>query len=116
LRPFYVGTGGLITIPFGEMMVLKNTHPSFQPEAKRRELQARLNEIPGISISDDKLDRFPSFRLALVSDPPVLRKFLSTMEWVFEEMKDYTAAATSVAPELSTGDGTNLTQKQRETG
>jgi hypothetical protein len=90
LRPLVLFTYGSVAIIFSEMALGKNSHPSFKPEEKRRELLRRLNEIPGVSIGQDKIDNgSPSISLALLADPGSAQKFFSVMEWVFEEMKSF---------------------------
>jgi hypothetical protein len=85
LRPLIVWTYGVITINFGEMASGK--HPSFAPEGKRRELQRRLNQIAGVSITDDRIDKYPSIALSVLADPHRLQEFFRVMEWALAEMR-----------------------------
>jgi hypothetical protein len=50
---------------FGE---LAGKHPSFTAEEKRRELQRRLDEIPGIQIGADRIGKYPSFPVSALVD------------------------------------------------
>ena len=61
-------------------------HPSFQPEENRRQLQRRLNSIPGITITDDRLAKSPVFSVSVIAAPDTRRSFFSTMEWALTEM------------------------------
>lgn len=85
LRPLIVWTYGVITINFGEMASGK--HPSFAPDGKRRELQRRLNEIADVSITDDRIDKYPTIALAALKDPDRLQEFFRAMEWALAEMR-----------------------------
>jgi hypothetical protein len=86
LRLFAVWTYGHITLQFGELASGK--HPSFEPADKRTELQRRLNEIPGISIPDERIDKYPSIALAALPDPDRRSQFLRVMEWAISQMKE----------------------------
>jgi hypothetical protein len=85
VRPFSLWTYGLISVQFGEMA--NGKHPSFKSEEKRRELQRRLNEITGVSIADERIDKFPSIALSALSNPDLLRRFLGVMEWALAEVR-----------------------------
>jgi len=88
LRPLVLiayPASGAIVIAFGEMA--SGRHPAFQPEGKRRELQRRLNEISGISITDEKLDKLPSIALLVLTDPAVRDRFLAVMKWALDQME-----------------------------
>jgi len=78
-----VWTTGYIQIQFG---VLKTRRP-FDVESKRLELLHRFNEIPGISIPEDAIDRYPSVLLSMFKEESTLRQFLKTLDWFVQEVK-----------------------------
>jgi hypothetical protein len=57
----------------------------FDREAKRRELQRCLSTISGVSIPDERLDRYPSFDLAQLADADGRRAFLEAIDWAPSE-------------------------------
>lgn len=83
---FYPGlifTYGNIEIQFKH---LKKLTP-FQSEELRRKLLDRLNQIPGVSISDKKIDARPSIPLKLLMPEKSLEKFLDILQWTVDEIK-----------------------------
>jgi Protein of unknown function DUF262/HNH endonuclease len=79
-------TGG-IEIEFESL----KTYPPFEDESLRRELQTRLNQIPGVKIPDNKLGGRPSIRFETLRDDGALQTFLSTFEWVFSMIRQLDA-------------------------
>jgi hypothetical protein len=53
--------------------------------ARRQQLQARLNEISGITIADDQIDKYPSFPIAALVDGKAFDEFTAAMDWVIDE-------------------------------
>lgn len=80
---FSVWTSGPVQIQF--QMMAKN--PPFDAEEKRREIQRRLNSIPGVAISDDSLLKYPSIQLSLLRDDKAFETFIDTFDWYLEEIK-----------------------------
>jgi len=74
---FAIWTYGKIEIQFQGLLRL----PEFQPEEHRRELQGRLNRIPGISIGDGSLDKRPSFPIAVLEPASAFASFVETVAW-----------------------------------
>jgi hypothetical protein len=62
-------------------------HPSFAPEEKRRELLLRLNQISGISIPDDRIDKYPGIALSALTDPDRLHGLLDVVKWAISDMQ-----------------------------
>jgi len=60
--------------------------PPFEDEPLRLEFLRRLNEVPGLSISADKVSENPSFSLSRLTDA-AMEQFLGTLDWVVEEIK-----------------------------
>ncbi|MCP4536171.1 MAG: hypothetical protein GY832_03405 [Chloroflexi bacterium] len=61
--------------------------PPFDSEEKRRELLARLNAIPGVSLPDDAIARRPGIPLSTLADESALQQFLHVFDWVVQEIK-----------------------------
>jgi len=80
---FAVWTYGRVQIQFQMMQ----KHMPFKEELKRMELLRRLNEIPGVSLSQDSITKYPSLLLSIFKDEAVLSKFLDTFDWVIQEIK-----------------------------
>jgi hypothetical protein len=78
-----VWTYGIIDIPFGYMI----SRPPFDEESKRLELSLRLNQIPGVIISDDRIDRFPRFKISILKDETALCQFVETLDWIVQEIR-----------------------------
>jgi hypothetical protein len=75
--PFAIWTTGKIEIQFQGLLRV----PEFASHKRRRELQQRLNRIPGVSIPDDALEFRPSFALALLESEAGWSAFIDTMTW-----------------------------------
>jgi hypothetical protein len=86
--PFILYTYGRIEIQFQNL----SRRPPFERADLRKELQVRLNAIPGISIPDARLELRPSFPIAAVFGDPALRAFLDAMDWVLTEFRNALAA------------------------
>ena len=80
---FIVYTYGSVEVYFEAL----RSKPSFQSEAKRLELLDRLNALPGVAIPGEKITQRPSIRLAVLSVPDVLERFLAIYDWVVSEIK-----------------------------
>jgi hypothetical protein len=80
---FSAVTTGRIGIEFGSM----RSTDAFRDDAKRLELLGRLNAIGGIQITEDRISKFPRFRIAVLEDDAALQQFLSVMDWVVEEIR-----------------------------
>jgi hypothetical protein len=61
--------------------------PPFDDQSLRRELLHRLNEVPGLSFTADKLAKRPGFSLSRFKDAAALERFLGTLDWVVEEIE-----------------------------
>lgn len=76
--PFAMWTYGKIEVLF---QLLKG-YPEFADLERRRELQLRLNAIPGISITEEALTKRPSFPLAVLESEASFSAFRDAMGWV----------------------------------
>jgi hypothetical protein len=75
-------TNGVVEIPFKSM----STGP-FAQEIRRKELIARLNTVPGISIGIERLHGAPNIPLSIFADHAALLLFLSVLEWAVTEIR-----------------------------
>ena len=82
--PLVVNTSGRVQIQFG---VLK-PRPIFGDESKRIELLNRLNQIPGITLPRDSIERYPNISVKVLNDADALNKFISVFDWFFSEIKN----------------------------
>ena len=81
--PIAIWTYGKIEIQFQWLM----TKPPFNDEAKRKELQKRLNQIPGVSIPDIAITRRPNIFLSTFKEASSFKLLLETLDWVVQEIK-----------------------------
>jgi hypothetical protein len=91
--PFFVYWGysaSYVAIQFATMV--SAPYVPFEREDMRRELRRRLNSIPGVSIPDDRIDRYPSFELARLADVDARRTFTEAMDWAIHEASAAVAA------------------------
>lgn len=89
IRFIQVWTDGSITIQFGSLM----TRSPFDDEMLRRDLLKRLNEIDGISISEERIAGYPSIALTTLASEPVLELFLQAFDWVIQVIKQHTSTS-----------------------
>jgi len=53
---------------------------------QRMELLRRLNEIPGVNLPDDSVERFPSIPLSVLAERDNVDRFLNAIDWVNEQV------------------------------
>ena len=70
-------TNGVFAVQFGYMM----TRSPFKDATLRAEFARRLNEVPGIDLPPDAINRFPSIPLAVLEDAEVRKHFLGVLDW-----------------------------------
>lgn len=56
-------------------------------QSKQRELRTRLNQIPGVAIPDDRLNKQASIPLSKLAADDALERLATAMTWVYAEMK-----------------------------
>ncbi len=78
-----VWTNGGVEVQFQYM---KAQPPMDRPE-RRIELQRRLNDIPGVRITDARLELRPSVPLAALCDDEALATLLNAFDWVLEQVR-----------------------------
>ena len=78
-----VWTYGRVEVQF-QMM---KKQPPFADLQTRDELRAKLNEIRGVTIPPDGLDRRPSFSLAALCDDHAMQQFLAALDWAVAEIR-----------------------------
>jgi hypothetical protein len=60
--------------------------PPFDREEKRLEILNKLNEIEGVSLPLDAINKRPSIKLSTFAVPGTLEKFFAVFEWMLEEI------------------------------
>jgi hypothetical protein len=83
--PFRVYTSGSAEILFNRMVVRHNA--PFDLDEKRLELLRRLNELPGVNLPEDGINRRPSISFLTLVDPNALATFLKVIEWTIQEVE-----------------------------
>jgi hypothetical protein len=56
-------------------------------DEQRSELVRRLNEIPGVKLSMDVIDRHPSILISTLANANALDQFLHAIAWTNEQVK-----------------------------
>jgi hypothetical protein len=79
---FAVGKVPRVGIKFGRM---KNRNGL--PKEKRIELFRRLNDIPGVRLPADSIDKYPNILLSTLANGNALEQFLKAIAWTIEEVK-----------------------------
>ena len=90
--PFILWTYGKIEMHFAAL----SQRPPFDALQLRRDLRDRLNQLPGVEISDDKLAGRPPIPMLTLADGAGRDHFIKTMDWVldqFHTQDDSVAAA-----------------------
>jgi len=82
-NPITVYTDGKVEVQFKRMA--KRTAP-FDRDEKRFELLRRLNQISGLNLPADSINKFPRFSMSLLSDPKSLKEFETIIEWTIKEV------------------------------
>ena len=61
--------------------------PPFNDEQLLKEALSRLNRVPGVHISEDRLRGKPKFPLAAVTDPKAMAQFKEAIKWMIERIR-----------------------------
>jgi hypothetical protein len=83
LFPIAIYSRGGVEIQF-QHMIGRPQRP-FEREEKRRELQRMLNEIDGVAIPSDRLDKRPGFPLTALAGDGACGAFLKAIDWAFTQ-------------------------------
>jgi len=83
IRLLSMWTNGRVQIQLGGL----KGKPPFNDESTRRSLVERLSQIPGINISEDSIDKYPSFGMTILADDQVRSKFLDVLQWAVNQIK-----------------------------
>jgi len=81
--PFFIWTYGRIEIQFQYMTGM----PPFNEDAKRLEFLRRLNEVSGVQIPDDAIDRKSSLAIGTFAAPEALSALFEALEWFIDEAR-----------------------------
>jgi len=76
-------TNGTVAIQFGYMM----NRPPFTDRALRLELAKRLSEVPGVSIPEESVGRFPSIPLIVLREADIRGRFIEVLDWAVERIR-----------------------------
>ena len=82
-QAFAVYSSGVVEIHFQWYL----TKPPFDSSDRRKEMLAKLNDIPGVSISPDRLEKRPSIDLDIFSGSAELEQFFKIFEWYLDLIK-----------------------------
>lgn len=85
IRTFAVYSNGSIEIQFQYLA----TKPPYVAEDIRDNLRRRLNEIPGVNLSVDRLSLRPSFSLKLISDDDLFEQFIKAIKGLVDEIDTF---------------------------
>jgi hypothetical protein len=81
IYPFSIWTSGWVQLQ-GQLLQRRGV-----PVELLEKWRTDLNGIPGVSITQDALTRFPSFQSTLLKDPNALSKFLISVEALVEQIR-----------------------------
>jgi hypothetical protein len=77
----WIGTNGRVEFQFAAMAKCK----PFGPAKRREALRQRLNEVPGVSVPPDGIDRYPT---ALLPDiGPSIENLLAVWDWYLDQVR-----------------------------
>jgi hypothetical protein len=76
-------TNGVVSIQFGYMI----NRPPFNDPALRLRFAKRLNIVPGVSIPEGSVDKFPSFPMVHLRDGDARSQFLEALDWAVEQIQ-----------------------------
>lgn len=79
--PFALYSYGTVEFNFQAL----STKPVFEDPSVREELRSRLNEIDGVMIPAERIDKRPNIPLDRLQSKESFAKFTETMEWVFSK-------------------------------
>lgn len=80
---FTLYTYGRVEINFQHLA----QHSPFDDPALRQELCRRLNEIPGVALPEDSIERRPSIDLATLVPPEASTRFLQVLDWAIDQQR-----------------------------
>jgi hypothetical protein len=80
---FALWTYGSAQAHFGRMV----DHGPFQDESRRLELANRLNQVPGVEISEESASKYPHIGLQDLGESAALGLFLDAWSWYVDEVR-----------------------------
>jgi hypothetical protein len=86
--PLKIRTDGKVEVIFRWLNTRVPKKPPFDDEEKRLELLWRLNEIPGVDISEARINGIPTFPLSALRDEAALNQFLGVLDWFVQEVRE----------------------------
>lgn len=61
--------------------------PPFDSVEMRKEMLRRLNQIPGVQLPDESIEKRPSIELAIFTKESALKQLFAVMEWYLDEVR-----------------------------
>lgn len=61
--------------------------PAFSHRDVQIEMLQKINEIPGLNLTEDALRGKPGFKIDLLFDPAALQKFKGAVDWLVYQIK-----------------------------
>jgi hypothetical protein len=61
--------------------------PPFSDKQKREQLFQRIKDIPGFAATEAAMEGFPKFPITSLTEPQILERFIATLDWVVEEIR-----------------------------
>jgi hypothetical protein len=93
--PFALWTTGDIELQFARM----KAKPPFDQDDLRRELQRRIEAVPGVTLPPDAIDKQPNLKMGAVSTDGALRRLEEAFEWYLEVAETHAQRAAASAGE-----------------
>ncbi|MFZ5447067.1 MAG: AAA domain-containing protein [Thermodesulfobacteriota bacterium] len=81
-RLFTVYSDGRMEIWFAYIKQI----PPFDQEQNLSELLFRLNQIAGVSLAKESVNRYPGIKLSVFAEGQALKQFFAIFDWVFQEI------------------------------
>jgi len=81
--PIAIWTYGKIEVQFQWL----RSRPPFDNQSKRMEFLEKLNQIQGISIPSDRIDRRPSIPLSTFRDDSAFEQLIEALDWAVQEIR-----------------------------
>ncbi len=75
---------GYVELQFGNF----KSYPQFQDEKNRLELLNMINTIEGVNLSEEVIEKYPSFQLHLLDKESEFKKFISALDWILKKFEE----------------------------
>ena len=61
--------------------------PPFADHEKRKELLGRVNNVPGVTVSPDLVDKYPRIETSKLTDRVAFDQFVEVLDWAAKEIE-----------------------------